>query len=89
MDINMTGQAVREHLQLFLVMRFRMALPAIRDLAMLLVTHYTGDLSMFTRCPLPLRKNTIMTAATGIDISCSGQAYLQWRVNTTMTRCTF
>lgn len=76
MDVEMAGQAVREHLQLLLVVRFRMAFPAIRNLAMLLVAHGAEHLTMLALCPLPLGVNCIMTAAAGLNLGIIGEADL-------------
>jgi hypothetical protein len=53
MNINMAGQTVREHLQLFLVVWFCMALTTVRHQTVLLMAHNTGHLAMFTGCCLP------------------------------------
>ena len=73
MHINMASQAVREHFQLPFVVRLTMALPAVRDFAMLLMAFDTVNLSVFARCPLPFTINLSMTAITGLNLGIAGK----------------
>ena len=81
----MTGQAVGEHLQLLLVVRFTMTIPAVRDLAVLLVTLDAADPTVLARCPLPLAIHIIMTTATGLYQGVAGKTDSQGCVNPHMT----
>lgn len=85
MHIDMTGNALREQLHLLFVMRYTMALSAIRDLAVRLVTRDAGDLTMLARCTLPLTVNIFMTATAGLNVTIAGEADLQRCVNPHMT----
>ena len=85
MYINMTGNAVREQFHLLFIMRYPMALSAIRDLAVRLVTRDAGNLTMLARCSLPLAVNIFMAATTGLNVAIAGEADLQRCVNPHMT----
>lgn len=68
MNIDMTGQTVREHLQLFFIVRFTVTFKAIRDLAVLLMTHGTGNLPVFTWRPLPFRIDAIVATTASLQL---------------------
>ena len=64
----MTGQTVGEHRQLFCIVGFAVTFKAVGDLAMLLMTHGTGNLAVLARRSLPFRIDTIVTATAGLRL---------------------
>ncbi len=84
MHIEMTGQTVGEHLQLFFVMRFIMTVEAARDLAVLQVTRGAGNLTVFTRGPLPLFIDSVMTVVASLNLGIFRKSDLQWCVSSVM-----
>ena len=85
MHIEMAGQAIGEHLQLFFVVRLTMAVTAIRNLTVLLVTLDARDLAVLTRCAPPLTVDIIMTTAARLNIRIPWESDLQRCVDTVMT----
>lgn len=85
MHIEMTGQTVGEHLQLFFVMRFIMTVEAARDLGVLQVARGAGDLTVFTRSTLPLAIDSLMTVAASLNLGIARESDLQWCVSSVMT----
>ena len=73
MYVDVTGQAVREHFQLFFVVRYTMALRAVRNFAMLLMTPDAVNLAVLARCSLPLAINIIMATAASLNFGISGE----------------
>ena len=84
MHIEMTGQTVREHLQLFFVMRFIMTVEAARDHGVLQVTRGAGNLTVFTRSPLPLAIDSVMTFVASLNLGIARETDLQWCVSSVM-----
>lgn len=67
MNIHMTSQTVREHFQLLLIMGLTVALGTRGNLAVLIVTTHTRDLTVFARRLLPLPINFVVTRAAGLQ----------------------
>ena len=85
MNVEMTGQAIREHFQLPFVMRFSMAFQTAWDLAVLLVTHDTHNLAMFAWSALPFAINIFVTATTGLNFGIARKTDSQRCMNPHMT----
>ena len=84
MGIEMTGQTLREHLELPFIMRFGVTLAAIGDLAVLLVTHATHHVAVLAGGPFPLGVNGLMAAAAGPHVGVGAEGDLQGGVNLLM-----
>lgn len=89
MNINMTSQAVGEHLQLFLVVWLRVTLTTIRNLAVLLMAHGTEDLTVLARSPLPFGIDTFMATTAGLHFDVILECNLEWCMHSCMTGHTF
>lgn len=85
MHIKMAGQTFGEHFQLFLVVRFIMALAAVRNLAVLLVAGKARDLAVFARGLLPFAVNVVVTSAARLNLGGARETDLQRGVDPHVT----
>ena len=86
MHVNVAGQTIRKHFQLFLVMRSAVTIYAVRDTSVRLMTPDARHLPVFAWRFLPLLIDLIMTGATSLQCCVRRQINSQRRMYTLVTR---